>query len=92
MEEGQLSVGQFFDRLIEEKTRSVVVTGNQAGYLGMLPDIVRRIKVEKPDLSAAEKECLRKRCQEFVNRFCGGTGRSRHDFTSALGSVAQILA
>jgi hypothetical protein len=92
METALVSVGQRFDCLLDERTRAVSATGNKAGYPSMLPDIVGRIQAERPNLSAEEKDCLRRRCAEFAHRFCGRTGTSPHDFTGALGRVAQLLA
>ncbi len=83
--------GTYLQQRIEQKTREVAKTRNNAGLVAMWPEAVKEVLVKFPSLSPAEKSALRSNVEGQVQLLCTRTGSDPHMFAPALQEVARIL-
>ncbi len=91
MSEDLLSPGIYLQQRIEQRSREVANTRNDAGYVGMWPEAVKEVLAKYPSLSPAEKASLRANVEGQVQLMCARTRRDPHMLTPALQEVARIL-
>ncbi len=91
MSEELLSPGIYLQQRIEQRSREVAKTRNDAGCVAMWPEAVKEILAKYPSLSSAEKASLRDNVEGQVQLMCTRTRRDPHMFTPALQEVARIL-
>ncbi len=87
-----LSPGIYLQQRIEQRSREVAKTRNDAGYIAMWPAAVKEVLAKYPNLSPGEKASLRGNVEGQVQLMCTRTRRDPHMLTPALQEVARILS
>ena len=91
MSEEQMTPGTYLQQRIEQRSREIAKTRNDAGYVTMWPEAVKEVLVKFPSLSPEERASLRGDVEGQVKLMCIRTRRDPQMFASALQEVAQIL-
>lgn len=91
MSEDLLSPGIYLQQRIEQRSREVAKTRNEAGYVAMWPEAVKEVLAKYRSLSPAEKASLRGNVEGQVQLMCTRSRRHPHMLTPALQEVARIL-
>jgi hypothetical protein len=82
---------EYLQHRLEQKTREVAQTRNDAGYLGIWPAAVRELLEKYPNLTPEQKTNLRANIDGQIANMCKRTGQDIHQFTTAQQEVARLL-
>jgi len=91
MNEQPLTPGSYLQELITQESREVAKRHNDAGYIAMWPDAVRKVMEKFPNLTAEERANLRGTVNAGIQNLSVRIKMDIHQFSGALGSVARIL-
>jgi uncharacterized protein YdeI (BOF family) len=91
MNANPLAPFEYLQHCLEQKTREVAQTRNDAGYLGIWPAAVRELLEKYPNLTTEQKLTLRGNITEQIDALCRRTGQDIHQFTTAQQEVARLL-
>ena len=86
-----IAVGTYLQERIVQMQREVAHSRNNAGLIGIWPEVVREILAKYPNLSPAEKASLRGNVEGQIQLLSIRTGMGIHSFTGALQEVARLL-
>lgn len=86
-----LTPGSYLQELIAQESREVAKRHNDAGYIAMWPEAVRKVMEKFPNLPAAERASLRGTVESGIQQLSARINMDIHQFAGALGSVARIL-
>jgi hypothetical protein len=91
MKEKQITPGAYLKQLIDQKTKEVAATHNDAGLVSMWTEAVREVLAKFPNLSTVEKSALQVNVEAQIQALCTRTKRNLEMFKPALQGVAMIL-